>query len=159
MGPCWIHNLTHSCISSTEWIRRPRMSFFRSPKTWKSRGERCGLYGGCWNVSQPNFWNLSLTRLAVWDGRYHAKEWFRPTAFHEILTLWRVAASSETNHTALLFFACLHFQCCMNTLYTTLTSRTIKKTTVWTCEFSQCMSPTLQMGVSIRNNSVASFCE
>ena len=70
-----------------------------------------------------------------------------------------ILSHQETNHTALLFFACLHFQCWMNTLYTTLTSRTIKKTTVWTCEFSQCMSPTLQMGVSIRNNSVASFCE
>ena len=34
-----------------------------------------------------------------------------------------------------------------------------KETTVWTCAFSLCMSPTLQMAVSIRNNSVASFCE
>ena len=33
----------------------------------------------------------------------------------------------ETNHTSLLFFACLHFQCWKNTLYTTLTSRAIKK--------------------------------
>ena len=31
-----------------------------------------------------------------------------------------------------------------------------KETTVWTCAFSLCMSPTLQMAVSIRNNSVAS---
>ena len=34
-----------------------------------------------------------------------------------------------------------------------------KETTVWTCTISLCMSPTLQMAVSIRNNSVASFCE
>ena len=33
----------------------------------------------------------------------------------------------ETNHTSLLFFACLNFQCWMNILYTTLTSRVIKK--------------------------------
>ena len=32
----------------------------------------------------------------------------------------------ETNHTSLLFFACLHFQCWTNTLYTTLTSRVVK---------------------------------
>ena len=32
----------------------------------------------------------------------------------------------ERNHTC-LFFACLHFQCWTNTLYTTLTSRAIKK--------------------------------
>ena len=31
------------------------------------------------------------------------------------------------NSTSLPFFACLHFQCSMNTLYTTLTSRAIKK--------------------------------
>ena len=33
----------------------------------------------------------------------------------------------ETNHTSLLFFACLHFQCWTNILYSTLTSRAIKK--------------------------------
>ena len=33
------------------------------------------------------------------------------------------------------------------------------RTTVWTCAFSICMSPTLQMAVSIRNNSVASLCK
>ena len=32
-------------------------------------------------------------------------------------------------------------------------------TTVWTCAFSLCMSPTLQMAVLIRNKSVASFCD
>ena len=34
-----------------------------------------------------------------------------------------------------------------------------KETTVCTCAFPLCMSPTLQMSVSIRNNSVASFCD
>ena len=33
----------------------------------------------------------------------------------------------ETNHISLLFFTCLHFQCWMNTVYTTLTSTAIKK--------------------------------
>ena len=33
----------------------------------------------------------------------------------------------ETNHTSLLFFTCRHFQCWMNTIYTMLTSRAIKK--------------------------------
>ena len=33
----------------------------------------------------------------------------------------------ETNHTSLLFIICLDFQCWPNTLYTTLTSRSIKK--------------------------------
>ena len=34
-----------------------------------------------------------------------------------------------------------------------------KETTVWTSAFSLCMSPTLQMAVSMRYNNVASFCE
>ena len=34
-----------------------------------------------------------------------------------------------------------------------------KETTMWTCAFSLSMSLTLQMAVSICNNSVASFCE
>ena len=34
-----------------------------------------------------------------------------------------------------------------------------RETTVWTCACSLCMSPTLQMVVLIRNNSVTSFCE
>ena len=34
-----------------------------------------------------------------------------------------------------------------------------KETTVWTCAFSLCISPTLQMAESIRNNTVVSFCE
>ena len=33
------------------------------------------------------------------------------------------------------------------------------ESTVWTCAFSLCISPILQMAVSIRNNSVVSFCE
>ena len=34
-----------------------------------------------------------------------------------------------------------------------------KETTVWICAFSLCMSPTLQMVVSICNKNVTSFCE
>ena len=37
----------------------------------------------------------------------------------------------ETNHTSMLYFACLHFQCWTNTLYATLTSREIKKLLSW----------------------------
>ena len=36
-------------------------------------------------------------------------------------------SNQEMNHTYLLFVVCLHFQCWMNKLYTTLTSRAIKK--------------------------------
>ena len=92
-----IHYLTHTCTSSSEWNRRPRMSFFRSPKMWKSQGERSWLHGKCSSVFLPNFWSLSLTRLEYGDARCHEKRWFRPTAFQGALTLWRVAASPATN--------------------------------------------------------------
>ena len=125
-----MHNHTHSCTYSSEWNRHPRMSFFRSPKMWKSQVERSGLYGARWSVSQPNLWSLSLTRLAVWGRTLSCKRMIPSDSFRGILTLWRVTASSatnETNHAYLFFFACLHIQCWTNTLYTTLTSRAIKK--------------------------------
>ena len=130
IGRWWIHNLTNFCSSSSEWNRRPRMSFFRSPKTWKSQRERSGLYGGCWSVYQPNLWSLSLTRLVVWE---EALSWKRmipsnsiPERF-DFMSRRSTLSHQEMNHTPLLFFACLHFQCWTNTLYTALTFRAIKK--------------------------------
>ena len=65
-------------------------------------------------------------------------------------------SQQETNHTSLLFFACLHFQCRTNTLhYAHLKSN--KETTVWTCAFSLCMTPTLQMAVAIPSYMTSKF--
>ena len=71
----------------------------------------------------------SLKRIPhqIGDGRYHAKCWSRPTAFHGFW-LYRVfqhpqPQRNEPHISALL--PCLHFQCWMNTLYTMLTSRVI----------------------------------
>ena len=98
---------------------------FRSPKMWKSQGQRPELYGGYWSVSQPNLWSLFLTRLAV---RRSCKIM---TPSGSILGHFDFMAGSrnlqETNYTSLLFFLCLHFQFWTNTLYTTLTSRAIQK--------------------------------
>ena len=106
------------------------MSFFGSPKMWKSQGERSGLYGGCWSVSQPNFWSLSITRLAVWGRALSCKRKIQsgsiPGRF-DFMAHRSTLAHQNMNHTSLLFFACLHFQCWASTLYTTLTSRSIKK--------------------------------
>ena len=175
------------------------------------------VYGGYWNISQPDLWSLGYPSPG-WqygDRHYRAKGWFCLTAFQGILTLWNVSAPSATkkwttplcssllasissagrthftlhsppafwlygtfqhpqlprnephlsallclspfpmldehtlhythlqhfdfmerfstlsfqemNHTSLLIFTCLYFQCWMNTLYTTLTSRAIKE--------------------------------
>ena len=121
------------------------MSFFRSPEIWKSQGERSGLYGGCWSVSQPNLWTVCLTRWQYGDGRYHAKGWFRPTAFQGVLTLWRVAAPSATKKRTTPL---------CSTLLASIPSAGRKD---FALRSSPCMSPSLQMAVSIRNNSVASL--
>ena len=100
----------------------------------------------------------------VWqhgNGSYHAKGWFRPTAFQGgfVFMAGRSTLShQETNHTSLLFFACLHFQSWTNTLHYAHPESN-EETIVWTCAFSLCMSPTLQMAVTLRDNSVASFSE
>ena len=106
------------------------MSFFRSPKMWKSQEERSWLHGGCWNVSQPNLWSLSLTRLAVWGRALSCKKMIPSDSIpgrFDFIACRSTLSHQETNHTSLLFFACLHFQCWTNTLYTTLTSRAIMK--------------------------------
>ena len=97
---------------------------------WKSQGERSGLYGGCWSVSQPNLWNVSLTKLAVWIRAFSCKRLISsdniPRRF-DFMASRRNLNHQETNHTSLLFFVYLHFQCLTNTLYTTHTSKAIEK--------------------------------
>ena len=61
------------------------------------------------------------------DRNYHAKVRFRPTEIQGVLTLWRLAAPSATKKRATSLCFSFHFQCWSNTLYTTLTSRAIKK--------------------------------
>ena len=106
------------------------MSFFRLPKMCKSQGERSRLYGGYWSVSQPNLWSLSLTKLAVWGRALSCKRMIPsdsiPGCF-DFMASRSTLSHQETNHTSLLFFACIHFQYWANALYTTLTSRAINK--------------------------------
>ena len=84
------------------------MSFFRLPRMWNFQMERYGLFRGCWSVSEANLWSLSLTRLAVWDGCYHAKGWFRPTTFQGVMALLRVAKPLATKkRTTPLWSSCL----------------------------------------------------
>ena len=93
---------------------------------WKSKGERSGLYGGCWSASQPNLWSLFLTRLAVRGRALSCKRMTPPESIPGRFD-FMARRSTISNHISLLFFACLHFQCSTNTLYTTLTSRAINK--------------------------------
>ena len=100
--------------------------------------------------------------LQYGDGRCHAKGWFHPTAFQGVLTLWRVAAPSATEKrtTSLCSSLLVSISNVGRTHFTHAHLQSSKETTVWTCAFSLCMSPALQMAVSIhRPNNVARFCE
>ena len=140
------------------------MSFFRSPKTWKSQGERSGLYQGCWSVSQPNLLSLSLTKLAVWlwalsckseipsdiiPGRFGFMARRRSQHPQPLRNEPHLSALLRLPPFPMLYEHTLH--------YAHLQSN--KETTMWICAVSLWMSPILQMAVSMRNYSVASFCE
>ena len=65
----------------------------------------------------------------------HASHWQTAFAIYRRHASMHFACSStlshqETNHTSLLFFACIHFQCWTNRLHTRLTSTGNKETTV-----------------------------
>ena len=97
---------------------------------WKTQGERSGLYRGCWSVDQPKLWSLSLPRLVVWERMLSCKRIILSDSIpghFDFMARRSTLSHQEMTHTSLLFFACLDFQCCTNTLYTTLTSRAIKK--------------------------------
>ena len=133
-------------------------------KMWKSHGERSVLHGGCWSVSQTNPWSLSLTRLAVWGRALSCKSIIPsdsiPGRFDLMARRSIQHPQPPRNEPHLSVFVCLTPYPMLDEhafLYAHLQGN--KETSVWTCAFSLCMSPTLQMAVSISNNSIASFCE
>ena len=95
------------CTSSSERNLRSRMSFFRYPKMWKSQGERSGLYGGCWSLSQPNPWSLSLTGLAVWGWALSCKSMIlsnRIPGHFDFMVHCSTLSHQEMNHRVLASF-------------------------------------------------------
>ena len=122
------------------------MSFFRSPKFWKAHGERLGCTEDVEVFPSQISKDYPSPDWQYGDGRYHAKGWFRPTEFQGVWhATMNFACSStlsdlETNHAFLLFFPCLHLHCWTNTLYTTLTSRAIRKQLVNLCVFTMHVS-------------------
>ena len=95
------------------------------------------------------------------DGRYHAKDY---SVRQNSRVFWLYGASHHPQpprnqpHLSALICLSLFPMLDEHTLhYAHLQSN--KETAVWTRAFSPCMSPTVQMAVSIRNSSVASFCE
>ena len=135
---------------SSKWNRRPRMSFCSSPKMWKSEGERSGLCGGCWSVSQTNLRSLSFTRLAVWGWALSCKRMIPSDSIPEFdfIECSSTLSHQEKNHTSLLASI-------LNAGWTHFTLRPPPEQWRNNCvdrPFLLWMSHTLQM-------KVASFCE
>ena len=105
------------------------------------------IRGKIWTVRKmlkcfrSNLWSLSLTKLAIWGWAFGRFDFMalRSTLSHLEMNQCVPMLDEHTLHYA-------HPQ-------------SKKERTMWFCAFSLCMSPILQMTVSIRNNSVASFCE
>ena len=137
------------------------MCFFRSPKMWKSQGERYVMYGGCWSVpsqiseAYPSHIGGMRTGIIMQKDdsvRQHSRAfWLYDATQHP------QPPRNEPYPSALLCLPPFSMPDERTLHYAHLRSN--RETIVWTCAFSQCMSPPLEMAVSIRNNNVASFCE
>ena len=101
---------------------------------WVTRGK-------IWDVRRMLF----LTRLAVWGWALSCKRMIPSDSIpgrFDFMARRSILSHQETNRISLFFFVCLLFQCWMNTLYTTLTSRAIKKQVCGTVRFHYaCLLP------------------
>ena len=103
----------------------------------------------------------SLTRLAVWGRSLSCKRMISSDSIpgrFDFIERSSTLNHQEMNHTSLLLFAFLHFQCWTNTLYTTLTFRAIKKQLCGPVRFHYaCLLPYRWQYPYV--TSLASFCD
>ena len=103
------HPLLHFLVRMKPTLRS-LMSFFRSPKMWKPQGDRSGLYGGCCGVSTAKSLKLTTHQNdSMGTGVIMQKD--DPSDSIDFVARCSNLSHQETNHTSLLFFDCLHFQC------------------------------------------------
>ena len=130
---------------------------------WKSQGERSGLHGGCWSVSKPNLWKLILHQTGSMgmgviiqnddSVRQHSR------------TFWFCGASQcpqpLRNDPHFSAVVCLPPFPMLDehTLILRSHPEQWRNNCVDLCIFSTHVSYPTSMEVSIRNNSVVSFCE
>ena len=121
------HPLVHF-LARMKPSRRPRMSFFSSPKSESHKGKDLGctedveVYPAKSLELIPHQIGSMGTGVIIQKDdsvRQHSRAFLRYGATQH--------PQPPRNEPSLLFFACLHFQCWMNKLYTMLTSRAIKK--------------------------------
>ena len=116
------------------------MAFLMSPKCGSQKGEDLGCMEDVEVFPSQISEAYPSPDWQYGDWNYHAKGWFRPTAFQGVLTLWRVAAPSATEKrtTSLL---CLPPFLILDEdplYYAHLQSN--KEASVWTCAFLLCMT-------------------
>ena len=154
-------SLTHSLHFLVRMKPTSTNVFLQLTKKRKTQGERSELYGGCKSISQSNLWRLYLTRLAVWGRALSCKRIIPsdsiPGRFDFMARRSTQPPRNEPHLSALLCLPPFPMLDEHTLYYAHLQSN--KETTMWTCAFSLCMSPILQLAVSICNKSVASFCE
>ena len=138
--------------------------FFRSPKMWKSQRGTIWAVWRMLNYFPGKFMKLIPHQIdSMGTGvimqkddsvRQHSRVfWLHGASQHPQPPKKRTTPLCSCFLTYISNAGRTHF----TLLYAHLQSN--KETTVWTCAFSLCMSPTLQLAVSKRNNNVASFCE
>ena len=115
------------------------MSFFRSPKLWKSQGKDLG----CTEDVEVFPSQISAYPSPDWqygDGRYHAKELFHSTAFQGVLT-YGVSQHllPPRNEPRLSAILCLpSFPMLDEHILHNAHLQSNEETTAWTCAFSLC---------------------
>ena len=115
-----IYLQTHPLLHFLVWMKPTSMNvFLQVAKNVEVTREKIWLYGEWWSVSQPNLWNLSLTRFAVWWRSLSCKRMIPSDNISErfdFMAHYSTLTHQGTDLTSLHFFACLNFQCCTNTL-------------------------------------------
>ena len=135
---------------------------FQVTKSWEEQGERSGLYGGCLDVTHAKSLKLIPHKIGSMGTGAIMQEDDSVRQHSRVFLLYGASQHSqpprnEPHVSALLSLPPVPMLVEHTLQYAHLQSN--KETTVWTCAFSLCMSHTLQMAVSIRNNSVTSFYE
>ena len=97
----WIHNLPHSCTSSSKWNCCPLVSFFRSLKMWSHKGKDLACTEDVEVFPSHISEAYHSPDWQYGDSCYHTIGWFCPTTFQGVLTLWHIAVSATCMHSTL----------------------------------------------------------
>ena len=111
-------------------VQMKQMSTNVFPQVAKNCGSHKGTDLGCMEYVEVFPSQIFEARLAV-RGRALSCKRMSPSdsipGSFDFMAHRSTLSHQQSNYTSLLFFACFHFQCWTNTLYTMLTTKAIKK--------------------------------